>query len=139
MTEEKESEKVSGGRGITSGRDVTIGDISGQVAIGENITQTQTIEHADLEELRKNLLDFQKGMAQLDISPNYQNVVNGEISAAMIEAENEKPVLSKISEKFKSAIKTAKEAGKSIENISELYEPAKKIAKLLGIGLSFLA
>lgn len=139
MKKERDSDKkVTGGPGITAVGDISIGDISGQVAIGQNITQTQSIEHADLEELRKSLLDFQKGIVQLGLSPNYQNVVNGEISAAMIEAGSEKPVLSKIKEKFESAIMTAKKAGKSIEDISELYEPTKKIAKVLGIGLSFL-
>jgi hypothetical protein len=134
-----EQKKITGGTGITAGRDVIFDDVRGQVAIGENITQIQTLSDSDKKELLNSLLDFQKGITQLGISPNYQNVVNGEISAAMIEAENEKPVPSKIKEKFESAIKTAKEAGKSIQDISELYEPAKKIAKLLGIGLSFLA
>jgi len=64
--------------------------------------------------------------------------VNGEISAAIIEANEEKPVLSEIKKKFESAINTVKKAGKEINEISELYEPAKKIAKLVGIGITFL-
>ncbi len=36
------TKKIIGGTGITSGGDVTFGDVSGQFAIGENITQTQT-------------------------------------------------------------------------------------------------
>jgi hypothetical protein len=139
MTEEHEYNKnVTGGTGITAGGDVSIGDVSGQFGAGEHIEQIQTIGQTDLEELRKSLNDFQKGIAKLGLSSNYQNVVNGEISAAIIEAEKEKPAPSKIKEKFESAINTVKEAGKAINGISELYEPAKKIAKLAGISLSLL-
>lgn len=138
MTEERKSGRLNGGSGITAGGNVTFGNVSGQVAIGENIIQTQSIGQADLEKLRKSLLDFQNEIAKLDLPPNYQNVVNGEISAAIIEANEEKPVLSEIKKKFESAINTVKKAGKEINEISELYEPAKKIAKLVGIGITFL-
>ena len=139
MVEEHEVNKnVTGGTGITAGGDVSFGNNSGQIAIGENIRQIPTIGQADLEELRKSLNDFQKGIDKLGLSPNYQNVVNGDISAAIIEAENKKPVLSKIKEKFESAVNTVEKAGKTIKDISELYEPAKKIATLLGIGLTLL-
>jgi len=142
MVGEYESDKSAGGSGIFANGNVEIKDVSGQVAAGKYIKQIksseQSLSQRDIEELRKNLLDFQNGIAQLGLSPDYQNIVNGEISAAKIEAENEKPTLSNIKEKFESAIKIVKKAGKSIEGISKLYEPAKKIAKLLGIGLSFL-
>ena len=132
------NKNVTGGTGITADGDVSFGNNSGQIAIGENITQIQTIGQADLEELRKSLSDFQEGIDKLGLSPNYQNVVNGDISAAIIEADNKKPVLSKIKEKFESAVNTIEKAGKTIKDISELYEPAKKIATLLGIGLTLL-
>jgi len=106
MTEERKSGRVNGGSGITAGGNFTFGDVSGQVAIGDNNVQIQSIGQVDLEKLRKSLLDFQNEIAKLDLPPNYQNVVNGEISAAIID--------------------------------SELYEPAKKIAKLVGIGITFL-
>jgi len=138
MTEERKSGRVNGRSGITAGGNVTFGNVSGQVAIGENIVQTQYIGQVDLEELRKSLLDFQNEIAKLDLPPNYQNVVNGEISAAIIEANDEKPALPEIKNKFESAINTVKNAGKEINEISELYEPAKKIAKLVGIGIAFL-
>lgn len=139
MTEEHEySKNVTGGPGITAGGDVSIGDVSGQFGAGEHIEQIQIIGQTDLEELRKSLNDFQKGIAKLGLSSNYENVVNGEISAAIIEAEKEKPALSKIKEKFESTINTVKVTGKAINDISELYEPAKKIAQLVGISLSLL-
>ncbi|MBC2701789.1 MAG: hypothetical protein HF976_10335, partial [ANME-2 cluster archaeon] len=59
-------------------------------------------------------------------------------SATIIEAEKEKPALSKIKEKFENTINTIKGTGKVINDISELYEPAKKIAQLVGISLPFL-
>jgi hypothetical protein len=139
MSEEQESgKKVVGGSGINAGGDVTFGDVSGQVAIGEHIDQIQTIEQTDLEELRKSLLAFQEQVAHLGLSPNYQNVVNGAISAAVIEAEEDKPALSKIKEGFESALNTIKKAGKTIQETSELYDLAKKIAKLLGMSLPLL-
>ena len=141
MSEEHESDKkVVGGPGITTGGNVTVGDVSGQFAAGENIKQIQSIsiEQTDLEELRKSLLAFQEQVAHLGLSPNYQNVVNGAISAAVIEAEEDKPTLSKIKEGFESDFNTIKKAGKTIQKTSELYEPAKKIAQLVGVSLSLL-
>ena len=142
MSEEHESDKnVVGGPGINVGGDVTFGDVSGQVGIGEHIEQIQTIQtigQTDLEELRKSLLAFQEQVAHLGLSPNYQNVVNGAISAAAIEAEEDKPTLSKIKEGFESALNTIRKAGKTIQETSELYEPAKNIAQLIGVSLSLL-
>jgi hypothetical protein len=139
MSEEQESDKkVVGGPGITAGGNVNFGDVSGQVAIGEHIEQIKIIEQTELEKLRKSLLAFQEQVAHLDLSPNYQNVVNGAISAAVIEAEEDKPTLSKIKGGFESALNTIKKAGKTIQETSELYEPAKKIAQLIGVSLSLL-
>ncbi len=57
----KSKKKVVGGTGITAGGDVSIGDVSCQVAIGENITQTQTLSASDKKELLDCLIRFQKG------------------------------------------------------------------------------
>ena len=138
MTEEPESDKkVSGGSGITTTGDVHISVGSGQLGIGKGITQTQ-ISQTDLKDLRDSLLELQKGVPELDLTPEDQSIVNGEISAAIKEAKKDKPVVSKIKERFVSIIGTVKDAGKSINDISELYEAAKKIAPLLGIGLEVL-
>ena len=134
----KSDKKSAGSAGINAGGNVTIGNISGQVAIGKNIIQTQSIEKTDVEELKKNLHTFQKYVSMLALSSEDQSIVNGDISAAIKEANKEKPVLSKIKERFESSVNTIKEAGKTIKDISELYETATKIAKLVGIGLSFL-
>ncbi|MHC1756205.1 MAG: hypothetical protein AB9861_12370 [Methanosarcina sp.] len=141
MIEDNKSEgKVTGGLGIVAGGNVTFGDNSGQFAVGENINQyqTQSISQPDLKELRENLLEFQKGINKLGLDPDYQNSVNGNISTAVIEVKKEDPQLSEIKQCFEKAIKMVKGAGKTIENISELYEPAKKIATILGIGAFLL-
>lgn len=130
--------KKSSGFGIIAGGNVTISDVSGQFAVGDTIVQTQSIEQTELEELRKSLLDFQNGIAKIGFSSEDQSIVNGDISAAIKEAKKEKPALSRIKEKFESTINGIKEAGKTIEDVSELYEPAKKIAKLVGMGISYL-
>jgi len=132
MPEEESGKKVIGGPGMTAGGNVSISGGSGQVAIGENITQTQ-ISQTDLKDLLDSLYKFQKGVPELDLSPEDQTIVNGEISAAIKEAKKDKPVLSKIKERFVSVISTVKDAGKSIKDISELYEAAEKIAKLVGL------
>ena len=141
MTEERESDKkVSGGPGITAGGNAHISVGSGKVAvaIGEGITQTQVISQTGLKDILDRLHEFQKGIPKLDLTPEDQSIVNGEISAAIKEANEDKPALSKIKERFESIVSTIKEAGKSIKDISELYEAAKKIATILGIGLQAL-
>ena len=136
MTEEPESDaKVVGGAGITAGGDVEIGDVSGQVAIGEHITQIQSISTTEIKDLRKSLRDFQKGLAKLNLPTEDQNIVTGDISAAIKEAGKDDPELSTIEMRFKSIIDTVKGAGRTIRDISELYEPAKKIASLIGMSL----
>lgn len=136
MTEKPESDaKVVGGAGITAGRDVEIGEVSGQVAIGEHITQIQSISTTEMEDLRKSLRDFQKGLAKLNLPTDDQNIVTGDISAAIKEAGKDDPELSTIKMRFKSIIDTVEGAGRTIRDISELYEPAKKVASLIGISL----
>jgi chaperonin cofactor prefoldin len=141
MTNKSDSNENSrGNTGITNSENVTFGNISGQFAIGNNITQTQTqtLSISDLDNLRKSLLDIQKALAKLDLPAEDKDIVKGDISAAVKEAKKDKPVLSKIKDRFESAFNTIKEADKTIKDVSEIYEPAKKIAKLIGIGISFL-
>ena len=136
MTENPESDaKVVGGAEITAVRDVKIGNVSGQVAIGEHITQIQPIPTTETEDLRKSLRDFQKGLAKLNLPTDDQNIVTGDISAAIKEADKDDPELSTIKMRFKSIIDMIKGAGRTIRDISELYEPAKKIASLIGMSL----
>ncbi|MGB2727757.1 MAG: hypothetical protein WBD09_04690 [Halobacteriota archaeon] len=135
MPEERESDKkVSGGSGITAGGDVTFGDVSGQVAIGENITQLST---SDKKELLDSLIEFQKEIDKLGLPADELSTVNGDVTAAIKEAKKEEPDPSKIKSRFEGAIETIKGVGEVIEKVSE-SEKTKKILKILGIGLSIL-
>jgi hypothetical protein len=141
MIEDNKSEgKVTGGSGIVAGGNVTFGNNSGQFAAGENITQNQvqSISQPDLKALRENLLEFRKGINELGLEPEDQNIVNGKISEAIKESKKDEPQLSKIKKRLEDINEVVKEAGKTMSNISELIEPAKKIAKILGFAASFL-
>ncbi|RZN37039.1 MAG: hypothetical protein EFT35_07075 [Methanophagales archaeon ANME-1-THS] len=105
MTEEKESnKKVIGGPGITAGGNVTISGGSGQVAIGKNIIQTQTLSTFDKQELLNCLIAFQKEIAELDLPGDELSIVKGDVTAAIKEAKKEEPDPSKIKSRFESAI-----------------------------------
>ena len=135
--EEDRRERRFGGGGITAAGDLTI-NVNGPLAIGENIAQIQSISINDLEDLRRNLLEFQEGIAKLNLPTDDQNIVNGDISAAIKEANKENPEPSKIRTRFESAINTAREAGKTVKDVSALYDPATKIFKLLGVASALL-
>jgi len=138
MTEEKESgKKVVGGPGITAGGNVTITGGSGQVAVGSNITQTQTLSTFDKQELLNSLIEFQKEIVKLGLPTDELSIVNGDVTAAIKEAKKEEPDPSKIKSRFEGAIDTIKGVGKAIKKVSE-SETTKKILKILGIGLPIL-
>ena len=135
MTEERESDKkVIGGPGITAGGNVTFGDVSGRVAIGENITQLST---SDKKELLDSLIEFQKEIAKLGLPADELSTVNGDVTATINEAKKEEPDPSEIKSRFEGAIETIKGVGKVIEKVSE-SETTKRILKILGMGLSIL-
>ena len=92
----KSDKKGTGSAGINAGGNVNIGNVRGQVAIGKNIIKTQFIGQIDLEELRKSLLDFQKGVVKLGLSSEDESIVNGDISAAIKEANKGKPCYLKL-------------------------------------------
>ncbi len=130
--------KIIGGTGITSGGDVHISDVSGQVAIGDNITQTQTLSSSDKEELRESLVQFQKEIAKLGLPADDLNSVNGDLTAAVKEAKKEEPDPSKIKSRFEGALDTIKDVGDTIEKVSK-WEWTKKIISIIGkVGLSIL-
>jgi len=135
--EYRRGRRVTGGDGITAGGDVNI-SVNGPLAIGENIAQIQSISINDLEDLRRSLLEFQEGIAKLNLPTDDQNIVNGDISAAIKEANKENPEPSKIRTRFESAINTAKDAGRTVKDVSALYDPATKIFKLLGVASALL-
>ena len=130
--------KITGGTGITDAGDVTISDVSGQVAIGKNITQTQTLSGSDKKELLNNLIEFRKEIAKLDIPDDEKSTINGDINAAIREAEKEKLDPSKIKKRFEGALDTVKEVGDTIEKVSSWEWTKKVISTLEKLGLFIL-
>ena len=131
-------QNIVGGAGITSGGDVNFGDVSGQVAIGKNITQTQTLSSLDKKELRDSLVQFQKEIAKLNLPADTMAIVNGDVTAAIKESEKEKPDPSKIKSRFEGALDTVKEVGDTIDKVSK-WEWTGKVIKTLGkLGLTIL-
>lgn len=131
-------QNIVGGTGITAGGNVNFGDVSGQVAIGENITQTQTLSSSDKKELRDNLVQFQKEIAKLNLPADTMSIVNGDVTAAIKESEKDKPDPSKIKNRFEGALDTVKEVGDTIDKVSK-WEWTEKVVKLLGkLGLTIL-
>lgn len=129
---------IIGGVGITAGGDVTFSNVSGQVAIGENLTQGQTLSSSDKKELRDSLVQFQKEITKLKLPDGTMATVNGDVTEAIKEAEKEKPDPSKIKSRFEGALDTLKEVGDNIEKVSK-WEWTDKVIQILGkLGLSVL-
>jgi hypothetical protein len=64
--------------------------------------------------------------------------VNGNVTAAIKEAEKEKPDPSEIKNKFEGVLDTMKEVGETIEKASK-WEWTEKVIKLFGkLGLSIM-
>ncbi len=125
-------QKIKGGAGITAGGNVTFGDVTGQVAIGENIMQTQTLSSPDKKELLNGLIEFRKELPKFGLPPDEQSIVNGKITETIKEVEKEKPDLSKVKSIYDSAIETIKGVGDVIEKVAE-SETTKKIIRILGL------
>ena len=139
MAEKEEfDKKFKGGTGITAGGNVTFGDVSGQVAIGKNITQTQTLSSSDKKELRDNLVQFQKEISKLNLPPDTMAIVNGDVTAAIKESEKEKPDPSKIKSRFEGALDMVKEVGDTIDKVSKWEWTGKVIKTLEKLGLTVL-
>jgi len=133
-----EENKVEGGAGITAGGNVVIRNVTGQVAVGSNITQTQTISGADKKELHDCLVQFRDEVAKLNLPQDEATMVNGDVTAAIKEAKKENPDPVKIKSRVEGALDTIKEVGTTIEKVSK-WTWTKKILKILGkLGLSIL-
>ena len=140
MSDEKveNRKKIIGGAGITAGRDVSFGDVSGQIAVGQDITQTQTLSSEDKKDLFDSLQQFQKEVIKLGLPPDEATNVSSNVNLAIKEAEKEQPDAKKIQDRFQGALDTIKEVGDTIETVSK-WEWTKKILKVLGkIGLAIL-
>lgn len=113
------------------------GNILGQNIIGNKNTQTmnQSSPTVDIEKLKKSLIAFQEELDKLDLSPEDQGIVKGDVSAALKEAGKEEPNLPNIKKRVENIIETLKDAGKTVKNISEICSSLKIAAGLLGVAL----
>nr|QNO49525.1 hypothetical protein FBKNMHLG_00044 [Methanosarcinales archaeon ANME-2c ERB4] len=114
------------------------GDVSGQIALGKEITQTKTLSISDKKELLDSLVEFQKEIAKLDLPEDDLSIVNGDVNAAIKEAKKEKPDSSKIMTRFKGALDTIKDVGDTFEKVSKWEWTGKIIATLGKLGLTIL-
>jgi hypothetical protein len=123
-------------KGVSVSGNITIRDIPGQFAIGENITQKQYKYVLDIEELQKNLLNFQKLLDELNLPAEDKEIIKGDIGAAIRETKKDKPEISKIKQRFENVIDTLKETREAVTCISGFYPLAKTIAGFIGLSTS---
>ena len=117
---------------ISTNGNVNFSDIkNSQIAIGDNITQKQDLSINDIRELIDSLMKFQEHLSLLNISRDDFDGVNGDLKNAIDEAEKEKPLISRIKDKFESAIDVIKKTDGAI-NIVSGWEWTQKIVSLFG-------
>jgi hypothetical protein len=134
MSDEPDSENMGNvNYGINTSGNVTIGDVSGQFAMGKNISQVHSSSTIDIEKLKKNLLDFKEELSNLDLSPENQEIIKGDVSAALKEAGKDNPKLPNIKSRIENVIETLKDTGVTVKNIAEICGSLKIAAGLFGI------
>ena len=95
-------------------------------------------EDNDMDELMNSLIKFQEHISLLDISKTDLDLINEDLKVAISEAKKEKPLISKIKDKFESAINTIKKTGRFIDTVSN-WEWTENIVSLFGkVGLALL-
>ena len=136
MSEESDSKNMGNvNYGINASGDVNIGDVSGQLAIGKNISQFQSSSTVDIEKLKRSLLDFREELTKLDLSSENQYIIKVDVSAALKETAKDEPKLPTIKSRVESVIETLKDAGITVKNISEICGSLKIAAGIFGIPL----
>lgn len=143
MIEEHESGKVPDESDTTVRGNVNINvgnisEVSGQVAVGKNIKQKQTLtlSVSDKKELLDSLAQFQKEIANLGLPEDDLEDINNDVDTAIREANTDEPNYSRIKRKFEGVINTVKDVGDTIEKVSK-WEWTGKIVTILGkLGLA---
>ena len=117
---------------------VNVTDISGQVAIGSNISQTQTLSIEDKKNLYQALKDFGDEISKINLPPTQSEIIRGNLKAAIAETTNEKPDIKTVGNRFHSVLDSIKETGNLIETVSK-WDWTKKVIKILcKAGLSII-
>ena len=136
MSDESDSKKMGNvNYGINAIGGLSISDNSGRLAVGKNISQFQSSSIVDIEKLKKSLIDFREELAKLDLSPENQDIIKGDVSAALKEAGKDNPKLPTIKSRVENIIETIKDAGVTVKNIAEICGSLKIAAVLFGIPL----
>lgn len=115
-----------------------IANVSGQLAIGENIgqKQIQILTPLDKKELLDSLEQFQKEIAHLGLPDDELCTIDNDVETAIREAKKDEPDYSRIKKRFEGAIETVKDVGDTIEKVSK-WEWTGKIVKIIGkLGLA---
>lgn len=121
--------------GVSVSGNITIGDVNGQLAIGEKIAQNQYKYVIDVQDIQNNLLSFIKLLDELNLPTEDMEIIKGDISAAIRETKKDEPDILKIKQFFGNAIDILKEAGETVTSISSLYPLAKTIAGFVGLNI----
>src|SRR5665648_584883 len=118
---------------ISANGNINFSDIKqSQIAIGGNITQRQDLSINDMRELIDSLMKFQEHLSLLNISRDDFDGINEDLKIAINEVEKEKPLTSRIKDKFESVINIIKKTDGAI-NIVSGWEWTQKIVSLFGI------
>lgn len=131
----KLDEKKALSSGVSVIGDINIGAVTGQLAIGEKIAQSQYRCVPNIQELQSNLLIFKKFLDELNLPTEDKEIINGNISAAIRETKKDKPDILKIKQFFENAIDILKETSETVTSISGLYPLAKAIAGFIGLNI----
>ena len=131
----KLDEKKALSSGVSVIGDINIGDVTGQLGIGEKITQNQYRCVPNIQELQSNLLIFKKFLDELNLPTEDKEIIKGNISAAIRETKKDEPDISKIKPCFQNTIDILKETGETVTSISGLYPLAKAIAGFIGLNI----
>ncbi len=143
MAEERKSDvksdkgvNVQGGSGITAGGNVIFGDVSGQVGIGENISQTKLLSSTDKTALIDALKKFKDEIVSLGLPDDELDIVKGDVTSAIKEAQKEKPDLSTVKKRFQNVIDTVKQVGSVMNRVAESPVTKTIIGILSKLGLA---
>ena len=114
---------------------ITIKNNTGQVAIGENITQTMTITQK--EEAVKHIKELKDAVQKIDVEElpeEKKDWTLKELDKAIAEAEKEQPDKKSVAGYIKGAIETVKNSRILFSTASELATKLLPITTLLGLG-----
>jgi uncharacterized protein YpuA (DUF1002 family) len=116
-----------------SNAEMDIRDINERFTTEQHVSQLQSISNQDIIELVYNFRELKKSIDNLDLPSDDKDIAKGYIAAANKEASKNEPDVSKIKDRFESAIDSLKSSGKAVEDESILFKTVSKIASILDV------